>query len=48
MTHDIPYSTKLKNNLIDKLKFIQSSKEKLRKQLINAGNLEQRLNKKIK
>ena len=48
MTHDIPYASKIKNNLVDKLKSIQYSKERLRKQILNTGNIEQRLNKKIK
>jgi len=48
MTHDIPYISKIKNNLVNKLKSIQYSKEKLRKQILNTGNLEQRLNKKLK
>ena len=48
MTHDIPYLSKIKNNLVNKLKSIQYSKERLRKQILNTGNIEQRLNKKIK
>ena len=48
MTHDLPYSNKINNNLVDKLKSIQYSKEKLRKQILNTGNIDQRLNKKIK
>ena len=48
MTHDIPYISKIKNNLVKKLKSIQYSKERLRKQIINAGNIEKRLNQKIK
>ena len=38
MTHDIPYMTKLKNNLVNKLKSIQYSKEKLREQILHTGN----------
>ena len=48
MTHDIPFASKIKNNLVEKLKSIQYSKEKLRKQILNTGNIEQRLNTKIK
>ena len=48
MTHDIPFASKIKNNLVEKLKSIQYSKERLRKQILNTGNIEQRLNKKIK
>ena len=48
MTHDIPYVSKIKNNLVNKLKSIQYSKEKLRKQILNTGNIEQRLNKRLK
>lgn len=48
MTHDIPYVSKIKNNLVNKLKSIQYSKERLRKQIINTGNIEKRLNQKIK
>ena len=48
LTHDIPYISKIKNNLVGKLKSIKYSKERLRKQILNAGNLEQRLNKKVK
>ena len=47
MTHDIPYVKKIQNNLVNKLKSIQYSKEKLRKQIINSGSIEQRLNKRI-
>ena len=46
MTHDIPYMEKLTNNLVNKLKSIQYSKEKLRKQILNTGNTGQNLNKK--
>ena len=45
MTHDIPYMTKLKNNLVNKLKSIQYSKEKLREQILNTGNIGQNKNK---
>ena len=48
MTHDIPFASKIKNNLVEKLKSIQFSKEKLRKQILNTGNIEQRLNKRFK
>ena len=48
MTHDIPYMTKITNNLVNKLKSIQYSKEKLRNQILNTGNVEQNLNKKGK
>ena len=48
MTHDIPYMTKITNNLVNKLKSIQYSKEKLRNQILNTGNAEQHLNKKAK
>ena len=48
MTHDIPYVSKIKNNLVNKLKSIQYSKERLRKQILNTGNIEQRLSKKLK
>ena len=48
MTHDIPYISKIKNNLVSKLKSIQFSKERLRKQILNTGNIEQRLSKKLK
>ena len=45
MTHDIPYMTKLKNNLVNKLKSIQYSKEKLREQILHTGNIGQNKNK---
>ena len=45
MTHDIPYMTKITNNLVNKLKSIQYSKEKLRQQILKA-NAEQNLLKK--
>ena len=48
MTHDMPYASKIKNNLVNKLNSIQYSKERLRKQILNTGIIEQRLNKKIK
>ena len=48
LTHDIPYKTQIKNNLVNKLKYIQYSKEKLRKEILKAGNLEQKLIKKVK
>ena len=48
MTHDIPYMTKITNNLVNKLKSIQYSKEKLRNQILSTGNVEQNLNKKTK
>ena len=47
MTHDIPYISKIKNNLVNKLKSIQYSKELLKKKKINARITEQRSNKKI-
>ena len=47
MTHDIPYMTKITNNLVNKLKSIQYSKEKLRQQILKA-NAEQNLLKKAK
>ena len=45
LTHDMPYISKIKDNLAKKLKSIQYSKEKLRKQIINTGKLEQKLTK---
>ena len=48
LTHDIPYVSKIKSSLVNKLKSIQNSKEKLRKQILNTGNIEQRLNNKAK
>ena len=48
LTHDIPYKTQIKNNLVNKLKYIQYSKEKLREEILKAGNLEQKLIKKVK
>ena len=45
MTHDIPCMTKLKNNLVNKLKSIQYSKEKLREQILHTGNIGQNKNK---
>ena len=48
MTYDMPYTSKIKNNLVNKLNSIQYSKERLRKQILNTGIIEQRLNKKIK
>ena len=47
MTHDIPYMTKITNNLVNKLKSIQYSKEKLRQQILKT-NAEQNLLKKAK
>ena len=46
MTHDIPYMTKITNNLVNKLKSIQYSKEKLRNQILKTEKIEQKLNKK--
>ena len=48
MTHDIPYMTKITNNLVNKLKSIQYSKEKLKKQILNTGNADQNLLKRTK
>ena len=48
MTHDIPYVTKITNNLVNKLKSIQYSKEKIRKQILNTGNADQNLLKRTK
>ena len=48
VTHDSSYLSRVKNNLVNKLKSIQNSKEKLRKQILNTGNIEQRLNNKAK
>ena len=45
MTHDIPYMAKLTNNLVNKLKSIQYSKEKLREQILNSGNTGKNQNK---
>ena len=45
MTHDIPYMAKLTNNLVNKLKSIQYSKEKLREQILKTGNTRQNQNK---
>ena len=42
LTHDIPYASRIKNSLVNKLKPIQSSKQK------GKGSIEQRLNNKIK
>ena len=42
LTHDIPYALKIKNSLVNKLKSIQSSKQK------GKGSIEQRLNNKNK
>ena len=42
LTHDIPYVSKIKSSLINKLKSIQSSKQK------GKGSIEQRSNNKIK
>ena len=47
MTHDIPYMTKITNNLVNKLKSIQYSKEKLRLQIWKT-NAEQNLLKQAK
>ena len=48
MTHNVQYTSKLKNNLVNKLKSIKFSKERIRNQIINTGNIEQRLSKKLK
>jgi len=48
MTHDIPYMTKITNNLVNKLKSIQYSKEKIRKQILNTGNADQNILKRTK
>ena len=42
LTHDIPYVSEIKSSLVNKLKSIQSSKQK------GKGNIEQKLNNKIK
>ena len=47
MTHDV-FMTKINNNLINKLKSIHYSKDKLRKQILNTGKRDQNLNKKGK
>ena len=44
----MPYISKIKDNLAKKLKSIQYSKEKLRKQIINTGKLEQKIYNKDK
>ena len=38
LTHDIPFNSKNKNNLRDKIKSIQFSKEKVKRQIINNTN----------
>ena len=48
VTHDATYLSRVKNNLVNKLKSIQHSKEVLRKQILRTGNIEERLNKKLK
>jgi hypothetical protein len=48
VTHDTAYLSRVKNNLVNKLKSIQHSKEVLRKQILRTGNIEERLNKKLK
>ena len=48
VTHDVTYLSRVKNNLVNKLKSIQHSKEVLRKQILKTGNIEERLNKKLK
>ena len=45
LTQDMPYSPRIKDNLDNKLQSIQYSKEKLRKQILDTGKLEQKLNK---
>ena len=47
MTHDIPFISKIKNNLVNKLKSIQYSKGLLKRKKTNARITEQRSNKKI-
>ena len=47
MTHDITYISKIKNNLVNKLKSIQYSKELIKKKKTNGRITEQRSNKKI-
>ena len=48
VTNDATYLSRVKNNLVNKLKSIQHSKEVLRKQILRTGNIEERLNKKLK
>ena len=48
VTHDMTYLSRVKNNLVNKLKSIQHSKKILRKQILRTGNIEKRLNKKLK
>ena len=48
VTQDASYLSRVKNNLVNKLKSIQHSKEVLRKQILRTGNIEERLNKKLK
>ena len=48
MTHDFPFMSKITNNLVNKLKFIPYSKEKIRKHILNTGKTEQNIIKKGK
>jgi len=48
VTNDATYLSRVKNSLVNKLKSIQHSKEVLRKQILKTGNIEERLNKKLK